>query len=91
MLGSASKRFSIYSLYKLDSKRSSLSSSNINSNENSSQNIEKPDQMSISLSNQGLELPRTSLVEQEDEFNKMNEKELNVYLVFRLYVKKEVR
>jgi len=75
----------------LDSKRSSLSSSNINSNENSSQNIEKPDQMSISLSNQGLELPRTSLVEQEDEFNKMNEKELNVYLVFRLYVKKEVR
>ena len=75
----------------MDSKRSSLSSSNINSNENSSQNIEKPDQMSISLSNQGLELPRTSLVEQEDEFNKMNEKELNVYLVFRLYVKKEVR
>jgi len=92
LLGSASKKFSIYSLYKLDSKISSLSSSsNINSNEASSQNIEKPDQISISLSDQGLELPRTSLVEQEDEFNKMNEKELNVYLVFRLYVKKEVR
>jgi len=56
-------------------------------NESSSYTSEKPDQGS--LSDQSLVSSPSSLLEHEIGFDKMNEKDLNIYLVFRLYVEKE--
>ncbi|ORX53867.1 DUF676-domain-containing protein [Piromyces finnis] len=95
------KRFSLYSLYKYDSKRSIFNSNtslnsknNLSSkekteecNESSSSVYEKQDQNS--LSDQSLVSSPSSLLEQEIGFDKMNEKDLNIYLIFRLYVEKE--
>jgi len=54
--------------------------------ESSSVESEKPDQGSFS--SQSLTSSPSSL-EQEISYEKMNEKDLNVYLVFKLYVEKE--
>ena len=102
-----SKRFSLYSLYRHDSKRTSISSnsslttSNIlsgsltngreNENVNNILESEKHDDQysSISSSYGGIKSLPSSLLEQEIGYEKMSEKDLNVYLVFRFYVQKE--
>ncbi|ORX82072.1 DUF676-domain-containing protein [Anaeromyces robustus] len=92
----SSKRFSLYSLYKSESKRSSsfysygsLPRSPLRTKEDESSSIESEKLDQSSISDQSLVSSPTSVLDQDNGYEKMNEKDLNVYLVFKLYQEKE--